>query len=99
MTGRGRLQRRRAALPNHVCPRRDPALCSSSEGRRAEVHEMALAVLRHQPALFGSVASTSTAWRTLEAVDEEALARIATARATARRRVWAAGAYPGFYVI
>ena len=58
-----------------------------------------LAVLRNQPDLFGEVASTPTAWRTLEAVDADALDRIAAARAAARRRVWAAGADPGFYVI
>jgi hypothetical protein len=58
-----------------------------------------LAVLRHQPDLFGQVASTPTAWRTLEAVDGDALEAIAVARAEARRRVWAAGADPGFYVI
>ena len=58
-----------------------------------------LAVLRDQPNLFGEVASTPTAWRTLEAVDDDALGRIATARAAARRRVWAAGADPKFYVI
>jgi hypothetical protein len=58
-----------------------------------------LAVLRNQPMLFGEVASLATAWRTLEAVDEAGLARIAQARATARARAWAAGADPGFYVI
>jgi hypothetical protein len=58
-----------------------------------------LAVLRNQPDLFGEVASNSTGWRTLEAVDDAALERIATARAEARRRVRAAGADPGFYVI
>ncbi len=58
-----------------------------------------LAVLRDQPNLFGEVASTPTAWRTFEAVDDDALARIAKARAAARARVWAAGADPGFYVI
>lgn len=58
-----------------------------------------LASLRDQPRLFGEVASTPTAWRTLEAVDAAALERIAAARAEARRRVWAAGADPGFYVI
>lgn len=58
-----------------------------------------LATLRNQPRLFGGVASTPTAWRTLDAVDAAALKRIATARAEARRRVWAAGADPGFYVI
>jgi len=58
-----------------------------------------LAVLRDQPDLFGQVASTPTAWRTLDAIDPPALERIAAARAEARRRVWAAGADPGFYVI
>jgi len=58
-----------------------------------------LAVLRNQPDLFGPVASNSTGWRTLEAVDAAALERIAAARAEARRQVWAAGADPGFYVI
>ena len=58
-----------------------------------------LAVLRDQPALFGEVASLATAWRTLEAVDDACLARIAQARAAARARAWAAGVDPGFYVI
>jgi hypothetical protein len=58
-----------------------------------------LAVLRDQPNLFGPVASTPTAWRTLEAIDDAVLGRIAVARAAARRQVWAAGADPGFYVI
>ncbi len=58
-----------------------------------------LRVLCDQPALFGEVASVATAWRTLEAIDEEALARIAVARAQARRRAWEAGMDPGFYVI
>jgi len=58
-----------------------------------------LAVLRDQPALFGEVASLPTAWRTLDAIDDDALARIASARAEARKRAWAAGADPGFYVI
>ena len=58
-----------------------------------------LAVLRDQPALFGEVASLATAWRTLEAVDEQVLVRIAAARAAARKAAWAAGADPGFYVI
>ena len=58
-----------------------------------------LRVLSDQPDLFGEVASVPTAWRTLEAIDEEALARIAEARATARRAAWAAGMDPGFYVI
>jgi Transposase DDE domain group 1 len=56
-------------------------------------------VLADQPQLFGVVASVPTTWRTLEAVDEAALARIATARATARAVAWEAGLDPGFYVI
>jgi hypothetical protein len=58
-----------------------------------------LATLRHQPELFGEVASNPTAWRALEAVDDAALARIKAARAKARAAAWAAGADPGFYVI
>ncbi len=58
-----------------------------------------LRVLANQPALFGEVASLPTAWRTLEAVDDAALGRIDRARAQARRRAWAAGMDPGFYVI
>ena len=58
-----------------------------------------VAMLRDQPALFGVVASHATVWRTLDAVDDAALARIKTARAEARKRAWAAGADPGFYVI
>jgi hypothetical protein len=42
-----------------------------------------LAVLRNQPGLFGGVASNPTAWRTLEAVYDDTLERIKTARASA----------------
>lgn len=58
-----------------------------------------VATLRNQPELFGEIASHATVWRTLEAVEETALARIKTARAEARATAWAAGADPGFYVI
>jgi hypothetical protein len=58
-----------------------------------------VAVLRDQPDLFGEVASHPTVWRTLEAIDDDALARIKSARAQARANAWAAGADPGFYVI
>jgi len=58
-----------------------------------------LRVLKDQPGLFGEVASVPTAWRTLEAVDDQALARIEEARAAARRRAWEMGLDPGFYVI
>ncbi|MGC8489929.1 MAG: hypothetical protein ACP5QO_17145 [Clostridia bacterium] len=57
-----------------------------------------IAVLRHQPARFGAVASTPMVWRMLTALTADPLTRIA-ARAAARRRVWAAGLDPQFYVI
>jgi hypothetical protein len=55
-----------------------------------------LAVLRDQPALFGPVASTPTAWRVLERVasDPDGLARLRAARAHARARAWTAGGDP-----
>lgn len=58
-----------------------------------------LKVLRDQPALFGEVASDPTAWRVLDAIDEGALGRIASARAGARAEVWAAGGRPGWIVL
>jgi hypothetical protein len=59
----------------------------------------AIAVLRHQPDLFGRVASAPTVWRTLTTLTEETLTRIAAARAAARRRVWAAGLDPHCSVV
>jgi len=55
-----------------------------------------LAALRDQPELFGSVASTATAWRVVQQVagDELGLAGIRAARAHARGRAWTAGAHP-----
>jgi hypothetical protein len=47
-----------------------------------------LAVLRDQPEVFGTVASTATAWRVLDAVDQTALAGLRAARAAARERAW-----------
>jgi hypothetical protein len=41
-----------------------------------------LAVLRDQPGLFGPVASTATAWRVLDAIDDQALAGLRQARAS-----------------
>ena len=58
-----------------------------------------LAVLRDQPGLFGDVASVPTAWRALEAIGPAQLAAITRARAHARKRAWAAGGDPGFYVM
>ena len=48
-----------------------------------------VAVLEHQPALFGAVASDSTCWRLCERIDGAALAGIARARAAAREVAWA----------
>ncbi|MGH3557206.1 MAG: IS1380 family transposase [Mycobacterium sp.] len=58
-----------------------------------------LRALADQPDLFGQVASVSTAWRALGAVDKPALANIDAVRAQARAAAWAAGADPGWYVI
>lgn len=48
-----------------------------------------LAVLRGQAELFGPVASASTVWRLLNALDGPALARLRAARARAREVAWA----------
>ena len=55
-----------------------------------------LAVLRDQPALFGPVASTATAWRVIERAgqDPDGLARLRAARAHARAHTWTAGGAP-----
>jgi hypothetical protein len=53
-----------------------------------------LAVLRNQPSLFGSVASTPTASRVVDTVDAERLDAIRGARARARAAAWKAGLDP-----
>jgi hypothetical protein len=53
-----------------------------------------LATLRDQDKLFGTVASDATAWRCVERVDEEHLARLQAVRSAVRERAWAAGAGP-----
>jgi hypothetical protein len=53
-----------------------------------------LKVLRDQPDLFGRVASQPTAWRLLDSIDENVLARLQAARSKSRARVWAAGLAP-----
>ena len=53
-----------------------------------------LGVLRGQEALFGPVASQTTAHRVIKAIDAERLEAIRTARAQARERAWDAGARP-----
>jgi thioesterase domain-containing protein len=47
-----------------------------------------LALLRDQAEVFGPVASTPTAWRLLAGIDSAALARLRSARATAREIAW-----------
>jgi Transposase DDE domain group 1 len=57
-----------------------------------------LAGLREQPALFGPVASTPTAWRTLQGLaarGQEGLGELRAARAGARERAWLARAELG----
>jgi len=53
-----------------------------------------LVALGSQPALFGEVASVSTARRVLLSIGERELDRVRGARAQARARAWAAGAAP-----
>jgi hypothetical protein len=53
-----------------------------------------LSVLRDQPSLFGSVASTPTASRVVDSVDAERLGAVRAARAKAREAAWAAGLCP-----
>ncbi len=53
-----------------------------------------LAVLRDQPSLFGPVASTPTAFRVIDSVDDDRLEAIRAARAQARARAWQAGLSP-----
>lgn len=58
-----------------------------------------LSVLGTQEELFGPVASVPTAWRVVQTIDAAGLEAIDRARAETRRRVWEAGADPGFYVL
>jgi hypothetical protein len=79
--------RRRGFAPVHDRGRVliDTAVCIADGGRVLSD----LAALRDQSELFGSVASDPTLWRALEEIGEQQRARIATARATVRRQVWA----------
>jgi Transposase DDE domain group 1 len=58
-----------------------------------------LVALGSQPALFGDVASVSTARRVLLSIGEAELDRLRAARAQARARAWAAGAAPAEVII
>lgn len=53
-----------------------------------------VAVLRDQPAMFRPVGSDATLWRTFDQVGPVELRGIASARASARAKAWAAGAGP-----
>ena len=53
-----------------------------------------LVALRHQPGVFGAVASVPTAFRVVDAIDDKLLAAIRAARATVRKAVWGAGLNP-----
>ena len=57
-------------------------------------HVSDLGVLRGQEALFGPVASETTAHRVMKSIDPEALEAIRVARAKALQRAWDAGARP-----
>ena len=78
----GRRQRRSAHRPGRVLT--DLAVLLADGGQSITD----LAVLRDQPGLFGSVASTATAWRVLDSVDDAGLGEVGRARAVARERAW-----------
>ena len=54
-----------------------------------------LAVLRQQPAVFGAVASTPTAWRVLAGIGDPDRAALRQSRAAARELAWAQAAETG----
>jgi hypothetical protein len=58
-----------------------------------------LVALGSQPALFGEVASVSTARRVMLSIGERELDRVRAARAQARSRAWAAGAAPAEVIL
>ena len=53
-----------------------------------------LVALRHQPGVFGAVASVPTAFRVVDAIDDALLAAIRAARSSVRKAVWGAGLNP-----
>jgi hypothetical protein len=84
-----------AGWPAPASGRGGAAGSGGAAGRRGDCLSD-LAALRDQPALFGPVASTPTAWRVVErtARDTDGLARLRAARAHARARAWAVGGTP-----
>lgn len=81
-------ERRSAHDPGAVL--RDLAVAIADGGE----HLTDLGVLRGQEALFGAVASESTAHRVLKSIDPGLLDAIRAARAVALRKAWDAGARP-----
>jgi hypothetical protein len=80
----GGLRRRRAGHdPARVLV--DLAVMLADGGRGIS----GLAVLRDRPELFGSVASTATAWPVLDGINAALLEKVRVARAVARERLWA----------
>jgi hypothetical protein len=79
----GTRRRRSAHDPGRVLT--DLAVMLADGGRGIS----GLAVLRDRPELFGSVASTATAWRVLDNIDSSRLNAVRAARAAARQRLWA----------
>jgi hypothetical protein len=77
----GRRRRRSAHAPGQVST--DVAVLLADGGETITD----LAVLRDQPGL-GTVASTATAWRVLNSVDDGILGELKRARAVARERAW-----------
>jgi Transposase DDE domain group 1 len=84
----GTRERRSAHDPGRVLC--DLAVMAADGGRCVSD----LAVLQGQPALFGEVASVSTARRVLLSIGEAEIERVRQARALARERAWRAGASP-----
>ena len=58
-----------------------------------------LGALRDQLDLFGQVASDSTAFRAIDSIDEQCLARLAEAVAATRAQAWELGARPELTVL
>jgi hypothetical protein len=86
-------ERRSAHDPGHVfC---DLAVMLADGGRCVSD----LVALGSQPALFGDVASVSTARRVMLSIGEAELDRVRAARAQARARAWAAGAAPAEVIL
>ena len=84
----GTRERRSAHDPGRVLC--DLAVMAADGGRCVSD----LAVLAGQPALFGEVASVSTARRVLLSIGQVEIEGVREARALARGRAWAAGAAP-----